>query len=75
MTTLVSFQATTDISFGSSTLDRSATLRLLQNVRVALWTSQTCQGPEMKMRETVRHSGEGAVFSGGGSTACDAAFF
>ena len=26
---------------------------------------QTCQGPEMKMRETIRH---------GGSTACDAAF-
>ena len=35
---------------------------------------QTCQGPEMKMRETVRHSGEGAIFFGGGSTACDAAF-
>ena len=28
---------------------------------------QTCQGPEMKMRETIRNSGEG-------STACDAAF-
>ena len=24
--------------------------------------TQTCQGPEMKMRETVRHSGEGAIF-------------
>jgi len=28
---------------------------------------QTCQGPEMKMRETVRHSGEGAIFFGGGA--------
>ena len=30
----------------------------------------------MKMRETVRHSGKGTIFSGGGggSTACDAAF-
>jgi len=29
---------------------------------------QTCQGPEMKMREgeTVRHSGKGAIFFGGG---------
>jgi len=27
--------------------------------------SQTCQGPEMKMRETVRHSGKGAIFFGG----------
>jgi len=36
--------------------------------------NQTCQGSEMKMRETVRHSGEGAIFSGGGGTACDAAF-
>ena len=26
---------------------------------------QTCQGPEMKMRQTVRHSGEGAIISGG----------
>ena len=26
---------------------------------------QTCQGPEMKMRETVRHSGKGAIFSRG----------
>jgi len=34
---------------------------------------QTCQGPEMKMRETVRHSGEGAIFFRE-STACDAAF-
>jgi len=33
---------------------------------------QTCQGPEMKMLETVRHSEEGAIFSEGGSTACDA---
>ena len=29
--------------------------------------SQTCQGPEMKMRETVRHSGEAAIFSRGGA--------
>ena len=36
-------------------------------------SAQTCQGPEMKMRETARHSGEGAIFFGG-STACDAAF-
>ena len=38
--------------------------------------AQTCQGPEMKMRETVCHSGKGAIFfgGGGGSTACDAAF-
>ena len=28
---------------------------------------QTCQGPEMKMRETVRHSGKGAIFSGEGA--------
>ena len=36
---------------------------------------QICQGPEMKMRETARHSGKGAIFrGGGGSTACDAAF-
>ena len=28
---------------------------------------QTCQGPEMKMLETVRHSGEGAIFSEGGA--------
>jgi len=26
---------------------------------------QTCQGPEMKMRETIRHLGEGAIFSAG----------
>jgi len=31
---------------------------------------QTCQGPKMKMRETVCHSGEGAIFSGGGEKHC-----
>jgi len=31
---------------------------------------QTCQGPEMKMCETVRHSGEGAIFRGGGREHC-----
>jgi len=30
---------------------------------------QTCQGPEMKRRETVRHSGEGAIFFRGGEDA------
>ena len=28
-------------------------------------TVQTCQGPEMKMFETVHHSGEGAIFFAG----------
>jgi len=32
---------------------------------------KTCQSPEKKMCETVRHSGKGLFFSGGGSTACD----
>ena len=31
---------------------------------------QTCQGPEMKTLETVRHSGEGAIFSGGSTDSC-----
>ena len=40
--------------------------KLLIIVVILIDRLQACQGPEMKMRETVRHSGEGAILFFGG---------
>ena len=44
------------------TTDEFLCLSDIQQTAVSIREKQTCQGPEMKMRETVRHSGEGAIF-------------